>query len=240
MDYSEKVAVESGAAAPHLSWNLTAALAAAREPLLFGIRLWVSVCLALFVAFWLQLDEPNWAGMGAAIACLPVLGASLRKGWFLMIGTVVGATMIVVLTALFPQDRIAFLGLLAVWGGICAFAATLLHNYASYAAACAGFTAAIVAGDNLGATGGASPDVFMVAVTRARDRVRRHRPRRDRFRRHPAAARSVIRQSGGRDRGPIYPHAGTGGAATAGHANRATRARPARHRARPDDRQSAR
>jgi hypothetical protein len=41
-----------------------------------------------------------------------------------MIGTVVGATMIVVLTAFFPQDRIAFLGLLAVWSGICAFVAT--------------------------------------------------------------------------------------------------------------------
>ena len=155
------------AVAPRFSWNLTGALAAAREPLLFGIRLWASVCLALFVAFWLELEKPSWGGMGAAIACPPQLGASLRKGWFLMIGTVIGATMIVVLTGFFPQDRIAFLGLLAVWGGICAFVASLLNNYASYSAACAGFTAAIVAGDNLGATGGASPDVFTVAVGRA-------------------------------------------------------------------------
>jgi len=63
----------------------------------------------------------------AAIVCQPQLGASLRKGWFRMIGTAVGATMVVVLTALFPQDRIAFLGLLALWGGICAFAATVLR-----------------------------------------------------------------------------------------------------------------
>jgi hypothetical protein len=27
-------------------------------PLLFGLRLWASVSLALYVAFWLELDEP--------------------------------------------------------------------------------------------------------------------------------------------------------------------------------------
>src|SRR5262245_22174177 len=146
---------------------LVSAAKAAGPPLLFGLRLWASVCLALFVEFWLQYDGPNWAGLSAAIACRP--GASLRKAEFLMIGTVVGATMIVVLTALFPQDRIAFLGLLAVWGGICAFGATVLHNFASYGAALAGFTAAIIAGDNLGATGGASSDVFRLAIMRASD-----------------------------------------------------------------------
>jgi uncharacterized membrane protein YccC len=135
--------------------------------LLYALRLWAAVCLALFVAFWLELDNPFWAGTSAAIVCQPQLGASLRKGWFRMIGTVVGATMIVVLTACFPQDRIAFLVLLAFWCALCAFAATVLRNFASYSAALAGYTAAIIAADNLGATGGASSDVFLLAVTRA-------------------------------------------------------------------------
>lgn len=72
-------------------------------PLLFGLRLWASVCLALYLSFWLQLDNPGWAGATAAIVCQPQLGASLRKGWFRMIGTIIGAVMIVVLTGLFPQ-----------------------------------------------------------------------------------------------------------------------------------------
>jgi uncharacterized membrane protein YccC len=149
-------------------WNSAFAKAAKAAPsLLFGLRLWAAVCLALFVAFWLELDNPFWAGTSAAIVCQLQLGASLRKGWFRMIGTVVGATTIVVLTACFPQNRIAFLVLLAFWGGLCAFAATVLRNFASYSAALAGYTAAIVAADNLGATGGASPDVFLLAVTRA-------------------------------------------------------------------------
>src|SRR5246127_1005988 len=96
-------------ASPGLGGSLSDVLTAARGPLLFGFRLWVSVSLALFVAFWLELDNPFWAGTFAAIVCQPQLGASLRKGWFRMIGTVVGATMVVVLTACFPQDRVAFL-----------------------------------------------------------------------------------------------------------------------------------
>jgi uncharacterized membrane protein YccC len=159
--------MHTSAASPRWGGNLTDALAAAGAPLLFGIRLWASVCLALFVAFWLELDNPFWAGTSAAIVCQPQLGASLRKGWFRMIGTVVGAIVIVVLTAYFPQDRIAYLALLALWCALCAFVATVLLNFASYAAALAGYTAAIIAADNLGATGGASSDVFLLAITRA-------------------------------------------------------------------------
>src|SRR5277367_4988297 len=163
----ERSSMHTSIASPRFEANLEHALATAREPLLFGVRLWASVCLALFVAYWLERDNPFWAGTSAAIVCQPQLGAALRKGWFRMVGTVIGATMVVVLTACFPQDRIGFLGLLAVWGGLCAFTATVLRNFASYSAALAGYTVAIIAADNLGATGGANADVFLLAVTRA-------------------------------------------------------------------------
>src|SRR5690242_21832899 len=70
--------------------RLRSALRAAGPPLLFGLRLWASVCLALYVAFWLELDNAFWAGTTAAIVCQQHLGASLRKGWYRLIGTVVG------------------------------------------------------------------------------------------------------------------------------------------------------
>src|SRR6476619_7134063 len=105
------------------------ALRAAGPPLLFGVRLWASVCLALYVAFWLELDNHYWAGTTAAIVCQPSVGASLPGGWFRMIGTVVSAVMIVVLTACFPQDRLGFLVSLALWGAACALVATLLRNF---------------------------------------------------------------------------------------------------------------
>jgi uncharacterized membrane protein YccC len=153
--------------AARLSGISADALAAVGQPLLFGLRLWASVCLAIYVAFWLELDNPFWAGTSAAIVCQVQLGASLRKGWFRMMGTLVGAIMIVVLTACFPQDRVDFLVLLALWAAFCAFAATVLPNFASYSAALAGYTAAIVAADTLGVTGGPNNEVFMLAVTRA-------------------------------------------------------------------------
>src|ERR1700742_5089998 len=159
--------MHTSAASPRLSGSLTDTVTAAGPPLLFGLRLWASVCLALLVAFWIQLDNPFWAGTSAAIVCQPQLGASLRKGWFRMIGTAIGAIAIVALTACFPQERIAFLVLLAVWCGLCAFGATVMQNFASYAAALAGYTAAIVASYTLGATGGPSAHVFMLAVFRA-------------------------------------------------------------------------
>jgi uncharacterized membrane protein YccC len=130
------------------------------------LRLWVSVCLALYLAFWLELDNPYWAGTTAALVCQPHLGASLRKGWDRMIGTVVGAVAIVVLTACFPQDRVAFLVGLALWGAGCAFVATILRNSLALAAQLAGITAAIIASSELGATGGANGEVFTLAVMR--------------------------------------------------------------------------
>jgi len=86
-----------------LDQRLSRSLAAAGPPLLFGLRIWASLCLALYLAFWLQLDNAGWAGTTALIVCQPQLGASLRKGWYRLIGTVIGAVMIVVVTALFRR-----------------------------------------------------------------------------------------------------------------------------------------
>ena len=164
-----------GAGSPPLrscvNFDLTRLKEALRDflpPLLFGLRLWASVCLALYIAFWLQIDNAYWAGTSAAIVCQPQLGASLRKGWFRMIGTCIGAAMIVLLTALFPQERALFLGCLALWIALAALVATLLRNFASYAAALAGYTVAIIGGGLLGATGGVDANAaFLLSVARA-------------------------------------------------------------------------
>ena len=151
-----------------LAARIVAASRGAGPPLLFGLRMWAAVSLALYVAFSLELDNGYWAGTSAAIVCQPQLGASLRKGWFRMVGTMIGAVVSVVLVACFPQDRVLFLGGLAVWGAACAFAATLLRNFASYAAALSGITVAIIAGDLVGDVGGIDAnDAFRLAVARA-------------------------------------------------------------------------
>ncbi|OYX11282.1 MAG: hypothetical protein B7Z15_12100 [Rhizobiales bacterium 32-66-8] len=113
---------------------LSQALRASSAPILFGFRLWAAVCLALFVAFWLELENASWAGTTAALVCQPRLGASMRNGWFRVVGTVVGAGAIVLLSAAFPQDRAAFLIGLALLCGASAFVAAQLGNASALSA----------------------------------------------------------------------------------------------------------
>lgn len=143
--------------------KLVPALAAARPGLLHGMRLTAAVCLALWITFSLELDAPFWAGTSAAISCQPTLGASRRKGTARLFGTLTGAVFVVLLAAAFPQSRYGFLLGIAVWGGACAFTATLLSNFTAYAASLSGYTVAIIAGDVMQSTN----QVFTLAVSRA-------------------------------------------------------------------------
>jgi uncharacterized membrane protein YccC len=142
--------------------RLPAAASAAMPHILFGLRLWASVSLALLVAYWLQLDDAFWAGTSASVVAQPGLGASLRKGRYRAIGTILGALVMVLLTAVFPQSHPGLLFSLTLWGAICGLFATILPNFAGYGAALAGYTAAVVFANAVNDPG----NVFLVAVTR--------------------------------------------------------------------------
>jgi uncharacterized membrane protein YccC len=158
-DYSSIGASRSSVDVPYLRDAASASV----PRVLFGLRLWASVCLALLAAYWLQLDDAYWAGTSAIIVSQPGLGASLQKGRYRAIGTVVGAVVIVLLTALFPQSHPGFLLSLTLWAAICGFLATILPNFMGYSAALAGYTAAIVFANVVDSPG----DVFLVSATRA-------------------------------------------------------------------------
>jgi uncharacterized membrane protein YccC len=134
---------------PTIGRRLLQKISAAAPAFFFGLRLWAAVCLAMYVAFRLELDNAYWAGTSAAIVCQPSLGASLRKGAFRMVGTLVGAVAIVILTSFLSQDRVGFLLGVALWGAACAYVATILENFMAYAAALAGVTAMVIASDAL-------------------------------------------------------------------------------------------
>ncbi|WP_246518861.1 FUSC family protein [Ancylobacter lacus] len=141
-------------------------MAAARTPflprLLFGLRLASSVCLALFTTYYLELPNPFWAATTAAIVCQPNLGASLQKGRFRALGTIIGALVLVALLSLFPQQRVAMILSLSLWCGLCGWAVVLLRNSGAYAAGLAGITAAILFADSV-----ADPTAaFFLALTR--------------------------------------------------------------------------
>jgi uncharacterized membrane protein YccC len=139
--------------------SLTGALPA----VYYGTRIAASVSIALYASFFLQLDQPQWAGLTAIIVAQPVLGAALRKGVFRLIGTVAGAAAAVLLVILFPQSRTGFFLGLALWGALCGYAATALRNFAAYGGVIAGFTTAVIALDAINAPG----QVLTIAISRA-------------------------------------------------------------------------
>ncbi|MEO6842992.1 MAG: FUSC family protein [Bradyrhizobium sp.] len=63
-------------------------IVAAIRPFLDGVQMAVAVSLALFVAFYLQLDTPSWAGTTAVIVCQPVVGSALLKGAFRLVWSI--------------------------------------------------------------------------------------------------------------------------------------------------------
>src|SRR5258708_40171333 len=81
------------------SARFAGALRSAAPALLFGLRLWAAVCLALYVAFWLQLDNAYWAGTSAAAVCQPSPRASFAKARVRSNGTMHGPVANAVLTA---------------------------------------------------------------------------------------------------------------------------------------------
>ena len=133
-----------------------------REAFIFGLRGWLASMLALYLAFFLQLDQPYWAGMTVWMVIQPTPGAAISKGFYRVVGTMIGVVMGVVLVALFAQAPELFILALALWIGLTTVVSNLLTNFRGYAAVLAGYTAAIVA---LGAYG-MQNKVFDIALAR--------------------------------------------------------------------------
>src|SRR5215469_3183649 len=90
-------------------------------PRIFAAKTTASGLIALLVAFTFNLDQPYWALLTVFIVSQPLQsGQVLAKSLYRIIGTVIGAG-VALLFALFAQERVLFLGTLALWIGLCAF-----------------------------------------------------------------------------------------------------------------------
>ncbi len=119
----------------------------------FAVRTAAAGLLALFAAFALGLNEPQWAIMTVYIVSQPFTGMVLAKGFYRAAGTLAGAAMAVLLVALLGRHEIAFLVAMAGWLALCTFVSGLLRNAESYGAVLAGYTAGIIAYPALDAPG---------------------------------------------------------------------------------------
>ncbi|MDU0220495.1 FUSC family protein, partial [Escherichia coli] len=56
----------------------------------FALRIWLAMMLALYAAFWLQLDSASSAAVCVAILAQPKRGQALSKAGYRFLGTVIG------------------------------------------------------------------------------------------------------------------------------------------------------
>ena len=115
-----------------------------REPLAFALRSWIATMIALGMAFYLQLDQPYWAGMAVWMVAQPTPGMAISKAFYRIVGTMGGCVVGVVLISFFAQTPELFILALGLWIGTCTLASNLLRNFRAYGTVLAGYTAAII------------------------------------------------------------------------------------------------
>lgn len=129
----------------------------------FSLRTWLASMLALYIAFALQLESPQWAWLTVWIVAHPMPGTVLSKSLYRIIGTVCGSIFGIILIALFAQTPELFVLALALLVGGCTVASNVLTNFRAYATVLAAYTAAIVATGAINAPN----QVFFIAMARA-------------------------------------------------------------------------
>ncbi|WP_245469583.1 FUSC family protein, partial [Mesorhizobium sp. M7A.F.Ca.MR.362.00.0.0] len=111
---------------------------------IFALRTVSAGLIALLAAYALKLDHPQWAMMTVFIVAQPVAGMVLAKGFYRLLGTLVGGVAAIGITTVFGTNPWVLVTVLAVWIGICTFVSSLLRNPEAYGAALAGYTAMII------------------------------------------------------------------------------------------------
>ena len=111
---------------------------------IFAAKTTASALIALLVAFTFNFDQPQWALLIVFIVAQPQSGLVLAKSFYRIIGILIGAGVALLFVALFAQERVPFLGALALWVGLCTFGFQYARNFTAYSFALSGYTAVIV------------------------------------------------------------------------------------------------
>ncbi|MFE4109880.1 FUSC family protein [Kosakonia sp. YIM B13611] len=111
----------------------------------YALRNGVAMCLALTVAYYLNLDEPYWAMTSAAVVSFPTVGGVISKSLGRIAGSLLGASAALIIAGQTLNDPWLFLFAMAAWIGLCTWACAQFTNNVAYAFQLAGYTAAIIA-----------------------------------------------------------------------------------------------
>src|ERR1700735_3601382 len=92
-----------------------------RQTVMSSLNSYAGAMLALYVAFSLDLSRPYWAMMTAYIVSQPLAGAVRSKAVYRMVGTLLGATVALVLVPNLVNAPFLLCLALALWVSGCLF-----------------------------------------------------------------------------------------------------------------------
>lgn len=111
----------------------------------FALRIWAAMMLALYGAFWLQLESASTSLITVGVLALQTRGQAYQKAVYRVLATIIGVAASFVIAGLFPQTRELFMVGFAGWLGLCVYVGGLLDGNRAYGAVLSGYTVAVVA-----------------------------------------------------------------------------------------------
>ncbi|HEY1856328.1 FUSC family protein [Acidocella sp.] len=91
----------------------------------FALKTFLGAITALYLAFWLGLDNPYWAMATAYIVANPLTGPMRSKAVYRFIGTFTGGTAAVALVPNLANAPLLLSLALSLWVGLCLYLSLL-------------------------------------------------------------------------------------------------------------------
>lgn len=145
-------------------WQRTPWGKASKAQWRYALRNALAMCLALWIAFALALDQPFWAMTSAAVVSFPTIGGVISKSIGRIIGSLLGASASLLIAGHSLSDPWLFVWLISIWIALCTYVSNQYQNNVSYAFALAGYTTAIIAFSVVDVTD--AQDIFALAQAR--------------------------------------------------------------------------
>jgi uncharacterized membrane protein YccC len=131
----------------------------------FSLKTFASAMLALWIALELDLQRPYWAMATVYIVAQPLTGAMRSKAAYRFAGTLVGATMTLLLVPVLVDSPVLLTGAFSLWIGGCIYFAVLDRSPRSYFFLLAGYTVAFIGFPTVDAPG----DIWYVVLARVEE-----------------------------------------------------------------------
>src|ERR1700749_3123310 len=135
------------------------------RPIIFSVNCYIATMLTMFIAFSLNLTSPGWAMTTVYLTSQTLSGAMRAKAVYRVIGTFVGAAMMVAIVPnLVDAPELTTLAIM-LWVALCVFVSQLDRTPRSYMFVLSGYTAALIGFPSV-----LAPDtVFDTAVSRVEE-----------------------------------------------------------------------